>query len=134
MHNPEKRRSTDQREAKVWRFIADNASNLAKQGSVARTWRGEAGPYFRLDFCDGTGRTRSVYLGANVDFASRVRQKLSELQAPSKLRRQLSRARQSARAELRRSVQNLERQIAALGLHLKGYEIRGLRSAVGFND
>lgn len=135
MQNPEIYRSRDQIEADVWEFLLENASLLSEHGTVVQSWRGpnhQNGPYFRLDYTGDDGRRRAVYLGADCELAAQVRQRLAELQRPDKERRVLARARRVAKWELRKAMQGLEREMAALGLALHGSEIRGWQSSSVF--
>ncbi len=123
---PARRRALD--------LVACHQKLLRTQGVVVgsyRLYRGRRlGPFFRVAF-RVDGRQRSIYLGKDPALAEEVRGLLARLQAPLERHRGLRRQRDAAKASLRRAKIRLEQQLARVGLGLKGYEVRGWRTAVG---
>jgi len=128
----EDRSSDNQRREAVWRFIAPRRAELARQGSVAATWRCRAGrrtgPYFLLVTRDESGERRSVYLGLAGPLVDAVRAELARLQAPGRERKVFSRVKRQLRSALCGAKQELGRCLAHAGLWRKGCEIRGWRA------
>ena len=102
------------------------------QGAVVQTWREYAGrhlgPYFRLIFRQD-GRQRSLYLGSDPQFAGVVRDLLEQVQRPLRERRSLQRLRAGLERELQRCKIAWDAELRPYGLRLKGWEVRGWRTA-----
>lgn len=130
----EKPNRVDQKRAAVLGLLERLAGVLAGQGSVQPSWRSHKGrrlgPFYRLAYRAG-GRACSVYLGADGGLADLVRRRLEELQAPGRRRRAAARLRAAAAAALRRHKEELAAHLGALGLRLKGNEVRGWRAPRG---
>ncbi len=107
-------------------FILAYREEFRRQGSVVagwRTYRGRRlGPFFTLRYRKG-GRQAALYLGRSGSLAAQVRELLAEVQRPRLLRRCI----QQARAEVRRCKRAWQEDLAAVGLSLKGCEVRGWR-------
>jgi hypothetical protein len=120
-----------QKQQRILARIDEHAESLRTQGSVVETWRtyqGQRfGPYYRMKFRH-QGRQRSIYLGTSAELAEAVRQKLAKLQLP--YRQSLDRRREWKvfHAALRRQKAILAEHAAAAGIHLKGWEFRGIRN------
>jgi len=114
-------------------LIGSSPQTFARQGAVVASWREyrgrRLGPYFRLAWRD-QGRQRSVYLGCCRALVDQVRQALAAVQAPLRRSQWLRRMKAEAKAALRASKAELDRQLRAVGLFLKGFEIRGRRRAL----
>ena len=112
-------------------FLLAQRDALARRGAVVASWRWyrgrRLGPYFRLSVRIG-GRQRSVYLGANRALAEEIAGELASLQARIRERRKLGRLRAEARKGLTGALRELDVQLARVGLHRKGREIRGHRA------
>ena len=113
-------------------FILANPALFAAQGSVVATWRVRGkkrfGPYYRLAY-RRHGRQRSIYLGPRP-VADRLRQFLHQLQRPHRRHQFYKRLQTQVRASLKRAKTHLAKQLAALGVTLKGYEFRGAARAL----
>ena len=124
--------SGDQRRQRIRQLIREHSDMLREQGAVVETWRRRGdrrvGPYFSVKFRVGS-RQRSFYLGTDRQLADEVRAELAKLQRPLKRRRWYRRQEQVIRRELTRSRRGLGRELLALGLAVKGSEIRGWRHA-----
>ena len=109
-------------------FILDHRDIFQGQGCVACGWRSyrghRLGPFFTPRF-RVHGRQSAVYLGRSFELAERVKTLLREIQQE----RQFARLRRQARAELRKCKERWAEDLAALGLSLKGFEVRGWRGA-----
>jgi hypothetical protein len=127
----ENRESVDQTRNKALRFLAEHAAALSRQGSVQRTWRSHRGrrlgPYFSLVFRVEGGRLCSRYLGTDEALAEEVRVALREMQAPLRQGRELDRQLGRILAELRQAKRALDGELAQMGLHRQGSEVRGWR-------
>ena len=101
---------------------------LAKQGRVVEAWRTyrsrKLGPYFRLAYREH-GRQQSIYLGKSRELADRVRALLEDCQARVRKQRAWQGLRAQARAELKRNKAAWREELAKVGLHLQGSEVRG---------
>ena len=131
-HPVDQLRSTDEsRYQRARTFVLANAPLFAAQGSVVATWRrrGEKrfGPYYRLAY-RRHGRQRSVYLGP-ARVADRLRNLLARLQQSRRLHRLYQRLQSEVRRSLRQAKKHLARQLAPLGITVKGYEFRGAARA-----
>ena len=84
------------------------------------------GPYFRLAYRDDAGQ-RSVYLGRSTELAEAVRGLLADRQRPRKERLQATRMRASVRAAIRQAEVQMAREMALVGVRVKGWEFRGTR-------
>lgn len=115
-------------------LITDEPGMLAEQGSVVKSWRyyrgRRWGPYYRLSYRVG-GRQHAIYLGVDEALADEIRQLLSDHQRQHKRRRTLARTRKQAKKSLAEERRKLREELEKVGLHLKGAEIRGLRSLTG---
>ena len=109
-------------------FILANRNSFVRQGAVVETYRmyrgRRPGPFFSLRYRDG-GRQRSRYLGRSSALADRVRDLLQELRKEIEESRTLARLKRRARAHVRVCKNAWRQDVAALGLHLKGSEVRG---------
>lgn len=118
---------------RVLDWIAANNATFARQGTVVESWRiyqgRRLGPYFRLA-CRVSGKQRSIYLGTDIELANEVRGLLAALQSPHHQRQELARARTAIKNSLAAEKEELRRQLAQVGLHLKGFEIRGMRTSL----
>jgi hypothetical protein len=112
----------------VCRFILDHRDVFRRQGSVVpcwRTYRGHRlGPFFSLRY-RVEGRQTAIYLGRSAILAERVRGLLRDLQQDVQKGRTFARLTRQAQMQLRRSKNRWHRELAAMGLYLKGFEIRG---------
>ena len=128
----EKTRSADQKRQRILYFIAVQAEILDRRGSVVQTWRECAGrrlgPYFSLIFRQ-EGRQRSLYLGSDPQLAGEVREWLEQAQKPLRERRAAEGRRARGESELRRHKAAWDAELRAYGLRLKGWEVRGWRTA-----
>jgi len=119
----------DVRRLAVAEFIAAHAGLLAQQGAVVAAWRRRngrrIGPYYSLVYRELSGRQCSVYLGAVSDLVEAVRRQIAELQAPLRLKRQLAGIRRALRREFVAAQEQLDVELAQIGLSRKGSEIRG---------
>lgn len=100
---------------------------FVRQGSVVaatRTYRGHRlGPFHSLRFRT-EGKQKSVYLGRSQMLAGRVVGLLSDLRKGAQEQRMLQRLKRQARAHLRECKAAWQRDLAPLGLRLKGFEVR----------
>ncbi len=112
--------------------IAAQPQIFARQGAVVATWRAyrdrTSGPYYELSYRDGR-RQMSVYLGREGPLVEQVRQMLAELQSPLRRLHAYRRTRKEVRRMLHGYKAGLNQALRALGLRMKGYEVRGWRSA-----
>lgn len=129
LENPE---FVDQKFQQVAEFIASRPEIFTVQGQVIQTWRTyknrRLGPYYQLIYREGS-RQRALYLGRSGALAERVRELLGKMQAPKKDRRSRTKTRALIAAEMRRTKHELNQQLGQRGLYLKGFEIRGWRTA-----
>ena len=109
-------------------FIAENTAVLARQGSVQQTWRGRLGPYYRI-VCRTDGGQRTFYLGNDMNTVQAARRLLAELQSQRRRELKLNRIERALRRQLRLAKRQLDTELRAVGLYLKGFEVRGWRSA-----
>jgi hypothetical protein len=127
----EKLESVDQKVRIAVSLIRDRPDLFCCQGSVQTTWRSyrgrRLGPYFRLSF-RVDGQQRSLYLGADQKTAAIVREALAAAQQHHHERLSLARCRQAVRSALRETRRQFNDELASVGLHLKGTEIRGWRT------
>jgi hypothetical protein len=104
---------------------------FARQGAVVPVWRSidgrKCGPYYRLAYRDHLNRQRSIYLGPNKRLARDVKSLLDKLQTPLFHRRHSIRACAALRAGLRLHKIDWKSNLAARGLYLKGFTVRGWR-------
>ena len=116
--------------ARSWTRVHALRGILARQGSVVASWRRrggrQVGPYYRVAY-RLDGRWRSMYLGRSEGLAEQVRATLREFRQPLADWRHLDRARKLARKAFRAHKVVWARDLARVGLYLKGNEIRGLR-------
>jgi hypothetical protein len=124
----EKRDFVDQKQeltfVAVRTFIVKHRDLFRRQGIVVsgwRTYRGHRlGPFFSLRFRTD-GRQSAIYLGRSVVFAERIKKLLQEIQRE----REFARLKREARAEVRECKRLWQTSLAAIGLNLKGFEVRG---------
>ena len=118
------------------KFFSQHGAALARQGAIKASWRYKEGrrlgPYLRLDVRDESGRTAALYLGreSNPRVAD-VRARLAQLQHRCKQQRQLARVCQIIRQRQRAWRDVLARELAKVGLHHQGLEVRGLADVKG---
>jgi hypothetical protein len=125
-------KSVDQKaEAKlqpVREFILAHRDALLRQGAVVasyRMYRGHRlGPFFSLRYREA-GQQRSVYLGRSLALADQVRDLLATLRKDFKEWQKLARLTRQARAHVRTCKKLWRNDLAAMGLRLKGCEVRG---------
>ena len=129
----EKREFVAQRRIAVARFLFEHEDDLARQGSIIRSYRlhrgRRFGPYFKL-VCRRAGRQRSIYLGCDKVFMEEVKQRLEQLQAPGRLRRVLEASCRALRTQARLARRLLNNELAKHGLVTHGHEIRGWKKLV----
>jgi hypothetical protein len=110
--------------------IDAHAAALRTQGTVVemwRTWRGQRfGPYYHLKFRENR-RQHLIYLGSSPETAEAVRQKLAELQQPFRQSQAVKQGIRACKAGLRRQKALMAQEFAAHGIHVKGWEFRGIR-------
>lgn len=127
----ENRTSVDQRRAKVERFFAEHHDEICRQGTVVTTYRRRSGqrlgPYFQLTCRVGT-RQVAVYLGADEDLTRSVRERLTKLQGTRTTDKRIAKVRRTLRRQARLARKVVDVELAPLGLHRQGNEIRGWRS------
>lgn len=115
---------------RVLQFIEAHPELFESQGSVVASYRKyretRMGPYWNLMF-RVAGQQKKLYLGANDEIAEKVKQRLSEVQAPVRERRVVRRARSCARRALARRKRELERHLAKLEIYMHGWEPRRRR-------
>jgi len=99
---------------------------LTRQGFIAREYRGDSGPFFKIRF-RVRGRQIVRYLGSDVHTAAAVARELRALQAGRRLARFLGRLRAQARRLLRRAKRRLEPLLRARGFYLHGHTVRRRR-------
>jgi hypothetical protein len=134
--NPENSQSVDQnlppRWKRIFKFLDKCRSLLASQGSIVASWRNyrgqRLGPYYRLAYRKN-GQQCSIYLGNCLGLVERVRDALEDIQGRMRESRVMSRLVQRAKEGLAACKERLRRQLATLGIHMKGYEMRGVREA-----
>jgi hypothetical protein len=127
----EKTRSVDQKpEPKfpaIRDFIFHHEEVFRRQGSVVASWRpyqgARLGPFYSLR-CRIGGRQVAIYLGRSEALATQVRKLLQDLQQARQFRRLL----RQARKELRRNKSRWARDLASIGLGVKGFEVHGWRN------
>jgi hypothetical protein len=124
--------SADQKRQSILRFISGHAETFGRRGTVVQTWREYAGqrlgPYFSLIFRQD-GRQRSLYLGSDTQFADEVRELLEQAQRPLRERKAAERRRAHVESELQQYKAALDAELRPYGLRLKGWEVRGWRTA-----
>lgn len=117
---------------RVLQFIQAHPTIFAKQGAVLRTWRTHRGqrlgPYYQLAYRDNA-RQQWIYLGRSEELVRRVRNLLAELHRPRDQRRLSRRLQAQVRASLKCEKARLKQFCAIQGIHLKGWEFRGIRKA-----
>jgi len=109
------------------------ASAVAMGGSIVETWRTyrgrRLGPYCRLAYRE-SGIQRSIYVGSDPQLVAAAREILAELQADERARRMVQRLQSATRASLRAAKTDWEGELARVGLHLQGFEVRGWRQGI----
>lgn len=124
----------DQRRlAHVERLVGADPATFRRQGAVVATYRqrGERtlGPYFSVRY-RLAGRQRSFYLGRCDALAAAVRRVLAALQRRRRESLSFARIRAAVDAAVRHEKRRLGRLLHAVGLQLKGNEIRGWRTSL----
>ena len=103
---------------------------FSRQGVVEMKYHGpparRRGPYFSLRFRE-SGRHRSIYLGREGPLIQQVRALLAQLQDPIRRTRASRQARRQLMSILRGYNANLAARLGAIGLRMKGFEVRGWR-------
>ena len=101
---------------------------LRRQGYLDENHRtGAKSPYWRLRFRQA-GRWQTIYLGADGQRVSAVRQELAELRCAEDRRRQLVAVVEQGRRTLRKIKLRLGPALAARGLYYHGDTIRQRRA------
>ena len=134
--NTEKTRSVDQKLPPRWQrifgFLDARRPLLAVQGAIVATWRTyrgkRLGPYYRLAYRE-KGRQRSLYLGCCVELVERVRDAMGEIQGRLREGQVMRRLIHTAKETLSACKDHLRRQLATIGIQMKGFEMRGVRAA-----
>ena len=102
------------------------ASAVAMGGSIVETWRTyrgrRLGPYCRLAYRE-SGIQRSIYVGSDPQLVAAAREVLAELQADERARRMVQRLQSATQT-------SWEGELARVGLHLQGFEVRGWRQGI----
>jgi hypothetical protein len=115
-------------------LLAAQPQRLAREGNVAARWRGKGsrkmGPYFELRYREG-GKIRSIYLGRDGPLVAETRRLLAALQEPRKDAEAHALARRRIKTSLRRHKAELNRYLQRVGLHMKGWELRGWKRFFG---
>jgi hypothetical protein len=110
--------------ATVREFILRHRDIFLRQGSVVSSWRTyrghRLGPFFSVRFRIA-GRQSAIYLGRSVALAEQVKGLLEELQQA----RMTARLVRQARVDLHKAKELWQQDLAAMGLTLKGFEVRG---------
>ena len=75
-------------------------------------------------------RGQYLAVGRSEELARRVRDLLARLQHPQRWRRASRPLQSQVRASLRKTKAQLKQQLAHWGIHLKGWEFRGVRRAL----
>jgi hypothetical protein len=113
-------------------LIAQRPDLFQRQGAVVATWRREGerkrGPYYQLAYRED-GRQHWGYLGVAGLVVDAVREVLDRLQRVLRQHRVLKRFEQQAMASLRVCKAQLNAQLQAVGLQLKGFKVRGWRTS-----
>jgi hypothetical protein len=111
-------------------FIRSQPLLFSRQGIVVEKSLGppqrRKGPYYYLRFRQD-GRHRSIYLGPAGPRIDEVRALLDQLQNARRDRLARQEYRRSMMAQLRANNKTLDAHLRAIGLHLKGSEVRGWR-------
>lgn len=123
--------SVDQRRKKIERFFAEHHDEICRQGTVVATYRRRSGqrlgPYYRLT-CRVGARQVAVYLGADENLVRSIRERLSQLQWARTTEKRIANVRRVLRRQARLARKIVDVELAHLGLHRQGNEIRGWRS------
>lgn len=132
----EKREFVDQKEIPEAKFAAISAwirrqrELFQRQGTVVASWRKyrghRLGPFFALRY-RVEGRQLALYLGRSAELAAEVQGLLAEVQQ----QRELATWQRQARLQLRKYKEGWRRELAAAGLRLQGFEVRGWRGLQG---
>jgi hypothetical protein len=113
-------------------IVLSQPETFSRQGFVTasyRTSRGrKCGPYYRLAYRDQQNRQRSIYLGRSEELAGLVQSLLDKLKTPLRHRRECHRIRVALLANLRTHKKHWKDDLAACGLYLKGFSVRGWRA------
>lgn len=111
-------------------WICAQRRHFTHHGTVVTGWRNyrghRLGPYYRLMFRVDK-QQKSVYLGSSEAAARQVAELLRELQQPLRVHRSIGKLRMDVRRSLREHKKLWQRDLARLGLYVKGLEIRGWR-------
>ncbi|MCY2994865.1 MAG: hypothetical protein NTY19_44440 [Planctomycetota bacterium] len=115
---------TERKFLAIREFVLGNWDAFRRQGSVVPSWRTyrgrRLGPFFSLRF-RLQGRQSAIYLGRSAGLAERVKALLDEVHRE----RKFARLKRRARAEFRELKRRWKQELAATGLELRGFEIRG---------
>lgn len=126
-------RAADAKLVKIQRLVAAHPEVFARQGAVVATWRTVAGrrlgPYYSLRY-RAAGRQHAVYLGRSADLAAAVDALVTRCQQPYRDALAFERMAAAVRASLRQNLREVRRQLQPAGLMLKGFEVRGWRTAL----
>lgn len=122
------------RQDRIEAFLKKYETALWSQGGLAVSYRRrdnqQFGPFYRLKCRQPDGRQVSVYVGtADSPHLELVIKRLATLRQPALERRQVAEAVRLLRRQLSAERRRLATQLAALGLHWHGSEVRGLRSS-----
>jgi hypothetical protein len=132
-----KQNASDRRRVAVRHFIDTYRQCLARQGTIASTWRRKGdrklGPYFLLVVRDSAGRQRSVYLGPASELVEEIRRELAELQRPYRGCQALLASGRSMRRAIPRLRELHRQKLAKAGLRPKGVELRGWSTLTAAN-
>ena len=113
-------------------IVLSQPKTFSRQGFVTasyRTSRGRKyGPYYRLAYRDQQYRQRSIYLGRSEELAGLVQSLLDKLKTPLRRRRESRGIRVALLANLRTHIKRWKADLAAHGLYLKGFSVRGWRT------
>jgi len=115
---------------RIEQFVRAHGAALARQGSVQPSYRKGCGPYFRL-VCREDGRQETCYIGHDPEKVEAVREMLTRLRRPRVLALLHRQIEQDIRRRLRRAKRQLAADLRTVGLRIKGYEVRGWRTAFG---
>jgi hypothetical protein len=113
-------------------IVLSQPETFSRQGFVTasyRTSRGRKyGPYYRLAYRDQQNRQRSIYLGRSEELADLVQSLLDKLKTPLRRRRECRGIRVALLANLRAHKKRWKADLAAYGLYIKCFSVRGWRT------
>jgi hypothetical protein len=115
-------------------LITAHPEVFLRQGAVAAKWRrtstGKSGPYYVLRFRIA-GHERAIYLGREGPAVEEVRRRLAMLHERTRSARAYEQWRREAMGVIRGQKDRVRSGLAAIGLGMKGFEIRGWRKLGG---